>query len=472
MIMSDRAGLEESILRAVDPLVVMRRVVDEALAAVPSADGAVVELLAAGVLSCACAGGTLAEVVGTRLTLDGSLSGLAVRTATTLRCDDTRLDNRVDTQACLRVGAGSMVCVPLQRWTEIVGVLNLCAARPCAFGEDTVALLNGLATFISDAIGGWTDLAASAAAVLSGAAPANSTQQPPGQPTAGTPQAGSRHERASRFVANVLHPGALEDRAARQRIEAVLSGSGPIIDLQPIIDLKTALVAGCEALARFTAQPRRSPDRWFAEADTVGLGAELQLAAVRAALAALPDVPEALYMVVNVGPDIAGHTDLLRLLNTVDARRIVIELTEHSAVEDYPALMEAIGRIRATGARLAIDDTGAGFAGFSHILKLAPDLIKLDRTLTTGIDTDPARQALAGALVNFASATHAEVVAEGIEAQPELDMIHRLGIQYGQGYFLGRPAPASALAAMPGLRAARRPGPTPPTRVRPAGPPD
>ncbi|MDT4891636.1 MAG: hypothetical protein QOE97_671, partial [Pseudonocardiales bacterium] len=103
--------------------------------------------------------------------------------------------------------------------------------------------------------------------------------------------------------------------------------------------------------------------------------------------------------------------------------------------------------IRATGARLAIDDTGAGYASFSSILKLAPDLIKLDRILTTGIDVDPARQALAGALVTFAAATNAQVIAEGIENVRELIVIRQLGITYGQGYHLGHPGTVTTLTS-------------------------
>lgn len=178
----------------------------------------------------------------------------------------------------------------------------------------------------------------------------------------------------------------------------------------------------------------------------VGLSAELQLAAISSALAVLPALPARCYLAVNVGPDLATCPRLLELIDTVDAARVVIELTEHQQVLDYPNLTRAITTLRNTGARLAIDDTGAGFASFSHILKLAPDLIKLDRVLTTGIDTDPARQALACALVNFADATGAQVIAEGIETPAELDTIVQLGIGYGQGYHLGRPAPLGSIS--------------------------
>jgi EAL domain-containing protein (putative c-di-GMP-specific phosphodiesterase class I) len=235
-------------------------------------------------------------------------------------------------------------------------------------------------------------------------------------------------------------------------MEAVLAGSGLSMRFQPIIDLRTGRLAGCEALARFAGPPTPSPEVWFAEARRVGLGAELQLAAIKKAFVQLPNLPPELYMAVNIGPDIAGAPELLNLLHNVDSGRVVIELTEHLQVEDYPALITAVRDIRATGARLAIDDTGAGYAGFSSILKLAPDLIKLDRILTTGIDLDPARQALGSALVTFAAATNAQVIAEGIETVGELDVIRRLGIAYGQGYFLGHPGTVTTLTTRAGAR--------------------
>jgi EAL domain-containing protein (putative c-di-GMP-specific phosphodiesterase class I) len=229
-------------------------------------------------------------------------------------------------------------------------------------------------------------------------------------------------------------------------VQDALAGPGLSMLFQPIIDLKTDGLAGCEALARFAAAPVCPPELWFAEAQRVGLGAELQLAAVHTALAQLPQLPPQGYMAINVGPDVAGAPELLRLLHNVDSHRVVIELTEHLQVEDYPALISAVRAIRATGARLAIDDTGAGYASFSSILKLAPDLIKLDRILTIGIDVDPARQALAGALVTFAAATRAKVIAEGIETVGELEAIRQLGIGYGQGYILGSAGPITHLA--------------------------
>jgi EAL domain-containing protein (putative c-di-GMP-specific phosphodiesterase class I) len=161
----------------------------------------------------------------------------------------------------------------------------------------------------------------------------------------------------------------------------------------------------------------------------------------------LGELPEEVFLAINVGPDAIAAADLpLIIIESGSPQRIVLELTEHLKIDDYPHVRTALRRIREHGARLAIDDTGAGFASLSHIVNLAPDLIKLDRQFTRGIDLDPVRRALAQALVSFAHDTGAEVIAEGIESADELDTVRELGIPYGQGYLIGRPAP---LAGMP-----------------------
>ncbi|MDQ1749896.1 MAG: hypothetical protein QOE71_952 [Pseudonocardiales bacterium] len=452
--MSNAADLPGVLLSAPDALFLMRRVVTQALTLIPEGEVAGIELAHGEVLTCVCSSGSPQYGVGTQLPLNGSLSGLALRTGATLACNDTAVDERVDKEACRGVDLVSIVCVPLRRGPEVVGVLKLSSSRTYAFDAQAVALLSSLAAFISDAIAGWADLARSATAVL--AIDRRTNDRLIGLNSM-TPNRREETEATEQFVANVLRPGAVDDRDARRQIEAILAGPGLSMLFQPIIDLKTDRLAGCEALARFADQPMRPPELWFAEAQRVGLGAELQLAAAHKALAQLPQLPPGAYMSINVGPDVAGSPALLRLLHSVDSQRVVIELTEHMQVEDYPALISAVHSIRAAGARLAIDDTGAGYASFSSILRLAPDLIKLDRILTTGIDVDPARQALAGALVNFAAQTGASVIAEGMETSAELDVIRQLGVGYGQGYFLGRPGPVTRLTSQ-----TRDPAATPP----------
>jgi EAL domain-containing protein (putative c-di-GMP-specific phosphodiesterase class I) len=120
--------------------------------------------------------------------------------------------------------------------------------------------------------------------------------------------------------------------------------------------------------------------------------------------------------------------------------RIVLELTERFAVADYKPLVEATERLRESGVRIAVDDAGADFASMRHILQLNPDLIKLDRSIISGIDADPGRRALGRAMVSFAAELGAMLVAEGIETETELCTVTELGMNAGQGYLLGRPS--------------------------------
>jgi PAS domain S-box-containing protein len=227
----------------------------------------------------------------------------------------------------------------------------------------------------------------------------------------------------------------------RQRVETVLADGGPVVVVQPIVDLCTGRVVGGEALSRFAGPPERSPDQWFAEADGVGLGVELELAAVRAALCLQPSMPDAAYLSFNVSPAAAASPQLADLLVGFPAGVLVLELTEHADVKDYPALHQALAVLRARGVRVAVDDAGSGFASLRHILNLRPDIIKLDLALVRGIHTDPARRALATGLLAFAVEIGADIVAEGIETSAELEVLRDIGIPHGQGYHLGRPGP-------------------------------
>ena len=121
------------------------------------------------------------------------------------------------------------------------------------------------------------------------------------------------------------------------------------------------------------------------------------------------------------------------------SRPVVVELTAHESITDYQPITDAMRALRPRGVRFAVDDNGSGFSGLSHTLQLAPELIKLDLHLVQGIDRDPARRAMARALVHFAEEIGAELIAVGIETPEELDTLRRLGVAFGQGYVIGRP---------------------------------
>jgi PAS domain S-box-containing protein len=227
----------------------------------------------------------------------------------------------------------------------------------------------------------------------------------------------------------------------RIRIETLLAEGELNIVVQPIVDLHSGRLVGGEALSRFAGHPNPTPDRWFADADAVGLGLELELMAVRAALVQRARMPRSTYLSINVSPATACSTALGELLGSSSCDGLVLELTEHADVEDYPRLHEALACMRSRGVRVAVDDTGSGFASLRHILNLRPDIIKLDLALVRDIHTDPARRALAQGMLIFAREIGAEIVAEGIETVAELSVLRDIGIPHGQGYHLGRPGP-------------------------------
>ena len=243
------------------------------------------------------------------------------------------------------------------------------------------------------------------------------------------------------------HAGRHRRRAGRVR--RLIRGADLEVVFQPIIDLRNGRVVAVEALARIATQPTRSPAWWIDEAWAVGLGIDLELVALRAALAHLERLPRELLLTVNASPRTFVSPELLDALEGVAARRLVVEVTEHAPVEDYDVFEEGVSKLRARGMRLAIDDAGAGFSSLGGILRLAPEFIKLDISLIRTIASDEAGRATASALIRFASDIGAEIIAEGIETQAQLQTLRGLGVAYGQGFFLARPAPLSLAGRMP-----------------------
>jgi EAL domain-containing protein (putative c-di-GMP-specific phosphodiesterase class I)/AmiR/NasT family two-component response regulator len=235
-------------------------------------------------------------------------------------------------------------------------------------------------------------------------------------------------------------------QAVLERVSAVLESRDIRMVFQPIVQMPGDRVVGCEALARFTHTPQQGPDRWFADAERVGLGTQLEVLAIATALSRLGELPSDMFMAVNVSPPTALARELHELLDHVDGERVVLELTEHVPVEDYEAVGAGLAELRRRGIRLASDDTGAGYAGFRHLLGLSPDIIKLDISLSRDIDQDPVRRALAGALVAFANDVHAHVIAEGVENDREQKTLEGLNVPWLQGFHLGRPGDLDQMA--------------------------
>lgn len=259
----------------------------------------------------------------------------------------------------------------------------------------------------------------------------------------------------------------------RQRINAVLNGAAAFrILYQPICRLNDARdVVGYEALSRFDPvehlrPEEQTPDVWFHEAAEAGLGPELEALAVACAIQAAPLVTPR-YVSVNVSADTILVPEFGSLVMGAIPEHIVVELTEHEVVRELTALKQALAVLRGMEplavvgvkvgpesarrvARLAIDDVGAGHSGLSRIIDLAPDVLKLDRSLVAGIDTNHIQAAVVSGMVLIAAAVGIALVAEGIETEEEFAALRALGVDYGQGWLLGRPAPMEGVKTCSG----------------------
>ena len=213
---------------------------------------------------------------------------------------------------------------------------------------------------------------------------------------------------------------------------------------QPIYSLHDGRLVGVEALSRFDVEPYRTPDAWFAAAAATGIGVELEIAAIEEALRGATALPPGISVSVNASPATLAHPRLLELVALKGDRPVTIELTEHDVIEDYHLLKEWLVPLRLAGARIAVDDAGAGFSSLQHIVQLAPDIIELDMSLAQHVSTSPVRRALAGSLIEFALQSGALLVVEGIEDEPDLAIWTALGAHAVQGYLVGRPGPLPA----------------------------
>lgn len=251
---------------------------------------------------------------------------------------------------------------------------------------------------------------------------------------------GLRFEGTSRLVPSGVTETHMEERT-RKRISGIIKDGMILTAFQPIHDLASGDMAGVEALARFPSDDGRSPEHWFTEAVGIGLGRELEFAALAAALGKSARLPGHLYVSFNVSPETCLDPRLPGLLRRsgLALERVVLEVTERLAVTDYKQLLSSLEPLRRVGLRVAVDDAGSGFASMRHILQLRPDIIKLDRVLIAGIDRDHGQRALGAAMVWFAQQIGAQIIAEGIETPAELLTVTQIGMNSAQGYLLGRP---------------------------------
>ncbi len=216
----------------------------------------------------------------------------------------------------------------------------------------------------------------------------------------------------------------------------------PALHFQPVVDLHRLRVVGYEALSRFPGPLQATPDRWFAAAQRIDREVELEALVIEQAIPKQDLLGENQLLGVNVSPAAIQSDEVRRVLHKAPLSRLIFELTEHDSVRDYDLLTRAVADIRAMGGFVAVDDAGAGYSNFHHILKIRPDFVKLDRSIITDLQSEDARVALVEMFSSFSSKINSWLVVEGIEEPGELRLLRELGIPLGQGYLLGAPAPS------------------------------
>jgi diguanylate cyclase (GGDEF)-like protein len=229
--------------------------------------------------------------------------------------------------------------------------------------------------------------------------------------------------------------------SARGALTRLIGGEGLAMAVQPIVDLRDGTVHAYEALARFGEGGTDSPLHWFSLAEEFGERDELERSCLRAALALLGSRPAGARVAVNLSAPVLLDARTLRILEQPrDLSGLIIEVTEEALVQSEAQLHTTIAPLRERGARLAVDDMGAGYSGLRQITTVQPSYLKLDRSLVSGIDGDGDRAALVQALVGYAEHVGSLLVAEGIENPEELQTLLDLGVPLAQGFYLGRPA--------------------------------
>ncbi len=245
-------------------------------------------------------------------------------------------------------------------------------------------------------------------------------------------------------------------------IREILTPGGIRAALQPLVRLGDRTVLGYEALCRFTPRTGlRNPDDLFAAAAITNLKREVEAACLVAAFAAAPHAsPATLFVNVAVETLIEGRPAADRLsrlteIAGISPREVVLEVSERTPVDDLTRLRRVVADLRQRGFRIAIDDAGAGHASMLVIAEVEPEFVKIDRLLIHDVDVSAARRALVVSLLSFGAHINARVVAEGIETDAELQTLLSLGVQFGQGWLLGRPvmtdppARAGSVVAVP-----------------------
>jgi EAL domain-containing protein (putative c-di-GMP-specific phosphodiesterase class I)/putative methionine-R-sulfoxide reductase with GAF domain len=417
--------LIEALAASLDPVSLVRRAAEQMCVFTPAASGAGITLCdpsCSDNLVIVSAHGALAGLLGRVLPRTEAFQERALRSRSPQAVDDVLSDPRVslETQAlAASLGVRSWLVIPLIHNDTAIGAMSVVAGEAAAFDDATRKAIASMSDFVAALISSQSQLAE-----LFDALDAQ--------------QEGDDHEASSaaRFVASLMHPQHIENDRLYHRLDELFTPGALRPVFQPIADLSTRRVVAYEGLSRFPGAVEHDVQEWFRAARLTGRGIDLEVHAVRCILDAGRAIPADVPVAVNLSPFAAIDPGAQAVLLAA-GRAVTVELTEH---EPFPLdLTAALQPLRDAGIRIAVDDAGAGYSSFLQILRLQPDVIKIDAEFTAGVEHDPARRALTSAIVQLAREVDAVTVAEAIETESQLRAVRRLDVGYGQGYHLGRP---------------------------------
>ncbi|MEP6508792.1 MAG: EAL domain-containing protein [Gemmatimonadales bacterium] len=226
-------------------------------------------------------------------------------------------------------------------------------------------------------------------------------------------------------------------------LRETLRTGGLYIDYHPIVVAESQEIFGYEALARGTMKSMRRPEVMFEVAEHTDMIWELSRLCRNTAISGMKQrLKNDELLFLNVDPhDFTDPMFTEHDLDVADPTRVVLEITERTAIRDYPKFRGRLKDFRDRGYRFAVDDAGSGYAGLGSIANLEPNFIKLDISLINSIDTNFIKQSLVEGMVRFANDQKAMVIAEGVETAEEYETVKQLGVHLVQGFYLHPPAP-------------------------------
>jgi EAL domain-containing protein (putative c-di-GMP-specific phosphodiesterase class I)/GGDEF domain-containing protein len=241
---------------------------------------------------------------------------------------------------------------------------------------------------------------------------------------------------------------AVDSGKRRVQLETIISEEQVRTVVLPVVKLDDMSVVGYEALSRGPADGEfERPDRLFRVAYDSDLVVKLERLCRRSAVSAAREMPAGRLLFLNIEPESISDPELRDIMFTslladssIDPSRIVLEITERTAIVDFAAFRSTLHYLRTLGFAIAVDDAGAGYGSLQCLAEVHPEWLKVDISLVRGIDTDDIRRHLMHALTEFARRIDVNLVAEGVETTAELAVLRELGVPFAQGFLFGQPS--------------------------------